>query len=125
MISKDILECVQSSKSIIDADSDGENASPVLKSSEMRNTMKNQIVNCPERRAVFNFHGTLGTSNCCALFHYFQSTLSPPPSVLTLPVMVREGFSLNFLLNEESFHYPSPMDPPCPGLATGSRKERE
>ncbi|GFS57273.1 hypothetical protein TNCV_491661 [Trichonephila clavipes] len=24
----------------------------------------------------------------------------------------------------ESFHYPPPINPPCPGLATGSRKER-
>ncbi|GFT95818.1 hypothetical protein TNCV_311711 [Trichonephila clavipes] len=44
MTGKDILECVKSSKSIIDSDSDGENemnnASPVLKSSEMRNIMK-------------------------------------------------------------------------------------
>ncbi|GFX77679.1 hypothetical protein TNCV_1105961 [Trichonephila clavipes] len=40
MTGKDILKCVQSSKSIIDTDSDGENASSVLKSSEMRNVMK-------------------------------------------------------------------------------------
>ncbi|GFX72264.1 hypothetical protein TNCV_4551861 [Trichonephila clavipes] len=40
MTGKDILECIQSSKSIIDTDSDGENASPILKSSEMRNIMK-------------------------------------------------------------------------------------
>ncbi|GFV95658.1 hypothetical protein TNCV_2009751 [Trichonephila clavipes] len=40
MTGKDILECVQSLKSIIDTDTDGENASPVLKSSEMRNIMK-------------------------------------------------------------------------------------
>ncbi|GFX59908.1 uncharacterized protein TNCV_4984211 [Trichonephila clavipes] len=39
---KDILEYVRSSKSIIDADSDGENASPVLMSSEMRNIMKKE-----------------------------------------------------------------------------------
>ncbi|GFX56198.1 hypothetical protein TNCV_1631271 [Trichonephila clavipes] len=44
----------------------------------------------------------------------------PRPSVLTLPVLVRKGFSLNsftlslylFLLFGESFHYPSSMDPP-------------
>ncbi|GFS76384.1 hypothetical protein TNCV_1620261 [Trichonephila clavipes] len=40
MASKDILECVQSSKSIIDTDSDSENASPVLNSSEMKNIIK-------------------------------------------------------------------------------------
>ncbi|GFX14853.1 hypothetical protein TNCV_1485951 [Trichonephila clavipes] len=44
MAVKDILECVQSSKNIIDADSDDENvmsnASPVPTSSEMRNVMK-------------------------------------------------------------------------------------
>ncbi|GFT68485.1 hypothetical protein TNCV_2204061 [Trichonephila clavipes] len=56
----------------------------------------------------------------------------PLPSVLTLPVLVREGLSHNSLtfpfpclFNGESFHYPTPMDPPCPGLATDSRKERE
>ncbi|GFY26536.1 hypothetical protein TNCV_2878661 [Trichonephila clavipes] len=41
---KDVLECVQSSKNIIDTDSDGENgmnsASLVQRSSEMRNIMK-------------------------------------------------------------------------------------
>ncbi|GFV25371.1 hypothetical protein TNCV_1146421 [Trichonephila clavipes] len=42
MTGKDILECVQSSKSIIDTDSDDENASPVLESSEMRNIMKKE-----------------------------------------------------------------------------------
>ncbi|GFX02030.1 transposable element Tc3 transposase [Trichonephila clavipes] len=41
MTGKDILECVQSSKNIIDTDSDGENASPILKLSEMRNVIKN------------------------------------------------------------------------------------
>ncbi|GFW91635.1 hypothetical protein TNCV_4500541 [Trichonephila clavipes] len=40
MTGKDILECVQSSKSIIDTDSDGENASPALLSSEIRSIMK-------------------------------------------------------------------------------------
>ncbi|GFU35094.1 hypothetical protein TNCV_1859741 [Trichonephila clavipes] len=43
MTGKDILECVQCSKSIIDTDSDGENASPILKSSKMRNIMKKKI----------------------------------------------------------------------------------
>ncbi|GFW15346.1 hypothetical protein TNCV_3740501 [Trichonephila clavipes] len=42
MTGKDILECTQSSKSIINTDSDGEKASPVLQSSEMRNIMKKQ-----------------------------------------------------------------------------------
>ncbi|GFT74790.1 uncharacterized protein TNCV_2516841 [Trichonephila clavipes] len=53
----------------------------------------------------------------------------PLPSVLTLPVLVRGDFSLNSLtlsfslsfFNGDSFHYPPPMDPPCPGLATDSR----
>ncbi|GFW88644.1 hypothetical protein TNCV_829131 [Trichonephila clavipes] len=43
MSGKDILECVQSSKSIIDTDFNGENASPVLKSSEMRSILKKVI----------------------------------------------------------------------------------
>ncbi|GFW77299.1 hypothetical protein TNCV_924151 [Trichonephila clavipes] len=45
MADKDILEFVQSSKNIIDADSDDENemnnAAPVLTSSETMNTIKN------------------------------------------------------------------------------------
>ncbi|GFY07009.1 hypothetical protein TNCV_4202801 [Trichonephila clavipes] len=89
----------------------------------------------PYSSAVFNLHGTLGTSNCCAPFHYFQSTPFPvskaPPSLLQfLPYQFWFGrdFHLTFLLflcllNMESFHYPPPMDPPRPGLATGSRKE--
>ncbi|GFX02010.1 hypothetical protein TNCV_371991 [Trichonephila clavipes] len=40
MTAKDVLECVLSSRNIFDTDSDDENASPVLKSSEMRNIMK-------------------------------------------------------------------------------------
>ncbi|GFS90487.1 hypothetical protein TNCV_4096961 [Trichonephila clavipes] len=42
MTDKDIVECVKSSKNIFDTDSDSENASPVLKSSEMRNIMKKE-----------------------------------------------------------------------------------
>ncbi|GFX98184.1 adhesion G protein-coupled receptor B2 [Trichonephila clavipes] len=48
MADKGILELVQSSKNIIEADSDTENemnnAAPVPTSSEMRNTMKNNLV---------------------------------------------------------------------------------
>ncbi|GFV74091.1 hypothetical protein TNCV_4509981 [Trichonephila clavipes] len=53
-------------------------------------------------------------------------------AVLTLPILVREGFSLNsftvfpffaFAL-WAVFHYPQPIASPCPGLVTGSRKER-
>ncbi|GFT91218.1 uncharacterized protein TNCV_4044491 [Trichonephila clavipes] len=40
MADKNILEFVQSSKNIIDADSDDEKAAPVSTSSEMRNIMK-------------------------------------------------------------------------------------
>ncbi|GFU90225.1 hypothetical protein TNCV_3874291 [Trichonephila clavipes] len=55
------------------------------------------------------------------------------PKVLNLPVLVQERFFLNSLtlflffclLIEKSFHYSSPMDPPCPGMATDSLKERE
>ncbi|GFY09654.1 hypothetical protein TNCV_381491 [Trichonephila clavipes] len=58
MTGEDILECVQSSKSIIDTDSDGENAYPVLKSSEMRNIMKKDCHGCsdvvPSGRPIFD-----------------------------------------------------------------------
>ncbi|GFU20695.1 transposon Tf2-6 polyprotein [Trichonephila clavipes] len=53
---------------------------------------------------------------------------APISSVLTLPVLLQEGFSLNSLTLFpffvfavwRSFHYPSAMDPPFPGLATNS-----
>ncbi|GFX02856.1 hypothetical protein TNCV_4438381 [Trichonephila clavipes] len=35
-----------------------------------------------------------------------------------------DSFPFLCLLNGESFHYPPPTDPPRPGLATDSRKER-
>ncbi|GFX60936.1 hypothetical protein TNCV_1836201, partial [Trichonephila clavipes] len=85
-------------------------------------------------RVVFNFPGTLGTSNCGVPSHYFQN-LPPLLSVLTLPVLVREGFSLNSMMlflffvflkdKGKSFHYPPPMDPPCPGLATDTAVRKE
>ncbi|GFU65022.1 retrovirus-related Pol polyprotein from transposon 412 [Trichonephila clavipes] len=44
--------------------------------------------------AIFNFPGTLCTSNCCAPPNISRA---PPPSVLTLPVLAWEGYSLNSL----------------------------
>ncbi|GFX31126.1 hypothetical protein TNCV_2026291 [Trichonephila clavipes] len=75
MTSKDILKCVQSSKSIIDTDSDGDKASPVLKSSEMRNIMKKR-------------GGTLGLCTRAA------DTLG---SALVSSVVVGYGFSEHML----------------------------
>ncbi|GFV77107.1 transposable element Tcb1 transposase [Trichonephila clavipes] len=78
---------------------------------------------CNERKAVFNFIGTLGTSDCYAP----PTTISrvpPPPSVFTLPILVREVFSLYsnsftcFFFFGESFHYPPPTNSQCPGLGT-------
>ncbi|GFV43595.1 hypothetical protein TNCV_1271211 [Trichonephila clavipes] len=82
----------------------------------------------PEPRVVFNLSSSLGTSSCCAPHTLFPE--HPPPSVLTLPVIVQDDFNLTlllfspslFLLFEESFHYPQPMDLPCPRLAA-VRKE--
>ncbi|GFU19142.1 hypothetical protein TNCV_4397361 [Trichonephila clavipes] len=76
-------------------------------------------------KAVFNLPGSLDTSNGYALPYCIFRT----PLNLTLPVSVQKGFSLNslacfplFLLFGESFHYPPPMDPPCPELEAAREK---
>ncbi|GFT68494.1 hypothetical protein TNCV_1896921 [Trichonephila clavipes] len=80
-------------------------------------------------RAIFNLPDALGIVAPPPII----SRAPPPlPSVLILPVLVREGLSHNSLtfpflclFNGKSFHYPTPMDPPCPGLATDSPEIRE
>ncbi|GFX48551.1 uncharacterized protein TNCV_584491 [Trichonephila clavipes] len=56
---------------------------------------------------------------------------APPPSVLTLPVLVPKGFSLNCLIIFPFFVFvvwrtfpPPPMDSMYPGQATGNRTKR-
>ncbi|GFX64769.1 mariner Mos1 transposase [Trichonephila clavipes] len=60
--------------------------------------------------------------------HYFQSSTSPSFSSYLASFgsggifpQLSDSFPFLCLLNEESFHYPPPMDPLRPGLATDSQ----
>ncbi|GFU87988.1 hypothetical protein TNCV_1335571 [Trichonephila clavipes] len=79
MTGKDILECVQSSKSIIDTDSDGEKASPVLKSSEMRSILKKRL-----RRTQFEdgSRGRIGVGESTGSQPYDMRIQNPKLNIL-------------------------------------------